>query len=113
MDKSEIQKLIDRPSKNDRATFEVNSGKVSSDVWKHFQGVILDHWSWDGDGASRDWDGIGTAACRSRHEKLAPYNALVAIVRMSNCNCIAPLRTETWAPSKEKMNSETAQREKL
>jgi len=40
MDKNEIQKLID--VKSDRVTFEPNSGKVYSDVWKQFVCVHVD-----------------------------------------------------------------------
>jgi len=40
MDKNKMQKLID--VKSDRVTFELNSGKVYSDVWKQFVCVHVD-----------------------------------------------------------------------
>jgi len=39
MDRSVIQKLID--AKSERVTYEANTGKVSSDVWKHFVCIMM------------------------------------------------------------------------
>ena len=62
-----MQKLIDLIS--DRVAFEPNSGKVSSDVWKHFVCVKVDENKTDYVKCERGNGGMGTGIAATGTER--------------------------------------------